>query len=234
MKKRSTTTSIARIGTIFAIVLVATALTCPKEGRASEFCEVLNKFNADKKISDPETRARFEGEYGQSDDSERLRTWNVETVCEEFLVVVPLWADVSPPVLQKKGETTFVDFNGNTWSFQLGKDGRATAVAMVFALAAANPDGARENLTVFLMLAPLVPVAGLALAYGPVVGPMYEISVATPLSVYGRSQCRLLRNWPRRATSPEGERRSPQHFGPSAAPDNHDATTAQHPSEIRQ
>lgn len=58
----------------------------------------------------------------------------------------------------------------------------ATAAAMVFALAAANPDSARENLTVFLMVAPLVPVAGVALAYGPVVDPMYEVSVATPLS----------------------------------------------------
>ena len=58
----------------------------------------------------------------------------------------------------------------------------ATVAAMVFALAAANPDSARENLTVFLMVAPLVPVAGVALAYGPVVDPMCEVSVATPLS----------------------------------------------------
>ncbi len=58
----------------------------------------------------------------------------------------------------------------------------ATAIAMVFALAAANPDNGRENLTAFLMVAPLVPVAGVALAYGPVVDPMHEISLATPLS----------------------------------------------------
>lgn len=42
--------------------------------------------------------------------------------------------------------------------------------------------GGSHGLTVFLLVAPLVPVAGVAVAYGPDVDPSYEIGVATPYS----------------------------------------------------
>ena len=64
-----------------------------------------------------------------------MRTWNVETVCDEFLVVVPLWADVSPPVLAQEGETLFKDYTGNVWAFEVGDDGNAKSVKMT------APDG---------------------------------------------------------------------------------------------
>ena len=58
----------------------------------SEYCEVLYRFNSEKKIGDPKVRNRFAGQYNQADDPQRLRTWSVETACGEFLVAVPLWA----------------------------------------------------------------------------------------------------------------------------------------------
>jgi len=94
----------------------------------SEFCEVLHRFNSDKKISDAAVRARFEGEYGTAADAARGRTWNVETACREFLVAIPLWADVSPPVLDQKGGTRFEDSMGGTWFFEIGGDGQAKGV----------------------------------------------------------------------------------------------------------
>jgi len=92
----------------------------------SEFCEVLHRFNAEKKITDPQVRARVEGEYGEPGDT--LRTWNVESTCGEFLIAVPLWADVSPPVLDLKGGSTFEDANGWIWKFEMGGDGKAKSV----------------------------------------------------------------------------------------------------------
>ena len=94
----------------------------------SEFCEVLHRFNSDKKIPDAGVRARFEGEYGTAADAARGRTWNVETACGEFLVAVPLWADVSPPVLDQKGGTRFEDAMGGSWFFEIGSDGKAKGV----------------------------------------------------------------------------------------------------------
>jgi hypothetical protein len=60
-----------------------------------------------------------------------------------------------------------------------------TAVALVLVLAATA--GAKQwqpgdQLAVFLALAPLVPVMGIALAYGPHSDRAYEVTVATPLS----------------------------------------------------
>jgi hypothetical protein len=92
----------------------------------SEYCEVLSRFNAEKKITDPGNRNRFEGHYNTADDPQRLRTWSVETVCGGFLVAIPLWADVSPAVLESKGGNTFVDSTGTTWEFQVGPDGAVT------------------------------------------------------------------------------------------------------------
>ena len=96
----------------------------------SEYCEVLYRFNAEKAITNPDVRNRFEGQYNQPDDSERMRTWSVETACGEFLVAVPMWADVSPPVLEHRGGNTFEDSMGTTWEFQVGPDGVVTGVTM--------------------------------------------------------------------------------------------------------
>jgi len=40
--------------------------------------------------------------------------------------------------------------------------------------------GGNEGLAFFLLVAPLVPVAGVALAYGPDVDPVYEVALGTP------------------------------------------------------
>ena len=91
------------------------------------FCEsVYRGDNADKKITDPKVRAQFEGEYGKPGDT--MRTWNIETICREFLIAVPLWADVSPPLLKQTSTNTFEDYFGYTWVFQMGGDGKATGV----------------------------------------------------------------------------------------------------------
>ena len=94
----------------------------------SEFCEVLHRFNSDKKVPDADVRARFEGEYGAAADAPHGKTWNVETACGEFLLAVPLWADVSPPILIHKGATRFEDSMGGIWVFEIGGDGKAKGV----------------------------------------------------------------------------------------------------------
>ncbi len=58
----------------------------------------------------------------------------------------------------------------------------AIGLALFFGLAAANPDRPDSSLLWFLGLAPLIPVIGVALAYGPGVDPSYEITLATPIS----------------------------------------------------
>jgi hypothetical protein len=55
----------------------------------------------------------------------------------------------------------------------------AVAVALVFAVVAAHGD--HVGLVVFLAVAPLIPVAGVAAAFGPGIDPTYEIGVASPL-----------------------------------------------------
>ncbi|MDQ4059436.1 MAG: zf-HC2 domain-containing protein [Actinomycetota bacterium] len=54
----------------------------------------------------------------------------------------------------------------------------SVAVALGFAVMAAR--GAEGGALVFLVLAPLVPVAGVAVAYGAVMDPVYEIGLASP------------------------------------------------------
>ena len=132
--------SLSRPVTLSLAFIVAVAITPVALAEASEFCEVLNRFNAEKKISDPEIRNRVEGEYGRTDDPDRLRTWNIETVCEEFLVAVPLWADVSPPVMTHKGGDLFEDYSGATWEFTAGGDGAIVGVKMI------APDGAATDM----------------------------------------------------------------------------------------
>jgi hypothetical protein len=55
----------------------------------------------------------------------------------------------------------------------------ATAAVLVLTLAAAVVDPGR-TLALYLLLAPLVPVAGVAAAYGDGVDPTYELGVASP------------------------------------------------------
>lgn len=55
-------------------------------------------------------------------------------------------------------------------------------IALLFGMAAASNERAGGSVVLFLALAALVPVVGVALAYGPGVDPSYEISVSAPLS----------------------------------------------------
>lgn len=59
----------------------------------------------------------------------------------------------------------------------------ATAVALLFAASAANNSTAAgtDRFTVFLTVAPLVPVLGVALSFGPGVDPLHELGLAAPL-----------------------------------------------------
>ncbi|MGH1487943.1 MAG: hypothetical protein ACRBK7_00880 [Acidimicrobiales bacterium] len=57
----------------------------------------------------------------------------------------------------------------------------ATGLAIVIGLSAANGDRPVENLFVLLFIAPLVPVLGVAMAYGTEADPAHEMSIATPL-----------------------------------------------------
>ncbi|MFT7599651.1 MAG: hypothetical protein ACI8TP_002586 [Acidimicrobiales bacterium] len=58
----------------------------------------------------------------------------------------------------------------------------ATGLAIVVGLTASDTDQTRAGLLPFLILAPLVPVMGVALAYGLEADPAHEASLATPMS----------------------------------------------------
>lgn len=58
----------------------------------------------------------------------------------------------------------------------------ASVLVLFFGMAAADPGRAEASLTLFLAVAPLVPVLGVALAYGPGVDPAHDMTVATPMS----------------------------------------------------
>jgi hypothetical protein len=58
----------------------------------------------------------------------------------------------------------------------------AIALALAFAVAAAH--SGERGFLVFLVVAPLLPVAGVAAAYGPGVDPTYEIGLASPMSSF--------------------------------------------------
>ncbi|MEZ5174594.1 MAG: zf-HC2 domain-containing protein [Acidimicrobiia bacterium] len=53
-------------------------------------------------------------------------------------------------------------------------------VGMAWASSGGTPAEARAGLFVFLVLAPLVPLAGVAAAYGPMIDPAHEIATASP------------------------------------------------------
>jgi tetratricopeptide (TPR) repeat protein len=92
----------------------------------SEQCEVLHRFNAHKRVLDAALRASVTGNYQEPDHANW--TWNIESYCGDFLVAVPLWADVGPPVLEAKGGNSFADSNGATWQFEMDKNGKTTGV----------------------------------------------------------------------------------------------------------
>ncbi len=59
----------------------------------------------------------------------------------------------------------------------------AGLVAVAFSLSAAVTSSNRIWLAAFLVLAPVVPLLGVAMAFGPRVDPAYEIAVASPMAV---------------------------------------------------
>lgn len=58
----------------------------------------------------------------------------------------------------------------------------AIVIAAVVGLGATDPDQPTQSVFTLLVLAPLLPVLGVALAYGPGSDPMYEVQLATPMS----------------------------------------------------
>jgi len=66
----------------------------------------------------------------------------------------------------------------------------ACALVLGFAVWAASRRD--DGLVVFLVLAPLLPLAGVALAFGPDVDPTYEIGLAAPLRSFGLLLVRAL------------------------------------------
>ena len=59
----------------------------------------------------------------------------------------------------------------------------SVGLAMLFALTSAgsNTGEGADRIVVFLTLAPLLPLAGVALAFGPKVDPTYEVALAAPI-----------------------------------------------------
>lgn len=58
----------------------------------------------------------------------------------------------------------------------------ALATVVLFGLAAADPQRPRESIAGFLLLAPLVPLLGVASSYGAGADPAYELTLSTPRS----------------------------------------------------
>lgn len=58
----------------------------------------------------------------------------------------------------------------------------AIGAALFFGITAAAPNRPEGTILLFLALAPLIPVVGVALAYGPGVDPAYEITLTAPIS----------------------------------------------------
>lgn len=57
----------------------------------------------------------------------------------------------------------------------------ASAVVLAFVAVAATSGADKAGLAAFLVLAPLVPMAGVALAFGPAFDPAHQITVASPM-----------------------------------------------------
>lgn len=56
----------------------------------------------------------------------------------------------------------------------------AMAIAILFGLGATDASRPEQDMLLFLTLAPIIPVVGVALAYGPGVDPSYEITLVAP------------------------------------------------------
>lgn len=57
----------------------------------------------------------------------------------------------------------------------------ALALVVIVGLSATNPDDPRGSVFVLLFLAPMTPVLGIAMAYGPAADPAHEAHLATPM-----------------------------------------------------
>lgn len=66
-----------------------------------------------------------------------------------------------------------------------------TAVAIVLAFAVIAADSGPRGMLWFLIVAPLLPVAGVAMAYGPIADPAHELTIAAP---YDRVRLALIRS----------------------------------------
>ena len=69
-----------------------------------------------------------------------MRTWNVETACGEFLIAVPLWADVSPPVMGLDSAQHLRGRHGRTWDLRDGWRRQSHRVIYI------APDGTRPEM----------------------------------------------------------------------------------------
>lgn len=59
------------------------------------------------------------------------------------------------------------------------------ALTTVLAIAVGAAYGAAQGYVLFLVVAPLLPVAGVAASYGPGIDPTYEIGIASPMRSFG-------------------------------------------------
>jgi hypothetical protein len=83
-------------------------------------------------------------------------------------------------------------------------------IAVLFALSAAtnNTGDGADRIVVFLTMAPLIPLVGVALAFGPRVDPTHEVALAAPIDGFRLFSCC---SWPRcscRPGAPIGSRGS--------------------------
>ena len=78
----------------------------------------------------PTALARLTGQYGAENDTQRLKTWNIETTCDgKALHAIPLWADVAPLRLIPGSRTEFSDTWDGSWKFQIDATGQAESVS---------------------------------------------------------------------------------------------------------
>lgn len=60
----------------------------------------------------------------------------------------------------------------------------ALVLVLAFAVVVSSIDSPRDTFHIFLAVAPLLPVAGVAFAYGPLVDPAHEMALAAPLDSF--------------------------------------------------
>jgi hypothetical protein len=60
----------------------------------------------------------------------------------------------------------------------------AVSITLAFAVAAAHGASGEAGRVLFLSVAPLLPLAGVAVAFGPGVDPTYEVGLAAPLRIF--------------------------------------------------